>query len=799
MRILISVGLIIAAALFLYSDFVVKNKTFNPTDIQAFRNSAQVSLAYKEANPDVDEVLWNPNMFGGMPNFMINYSGKVDFIDSMILRITRGLPHQFVYTILFAIFIFTLIYSLTRQWEVATVLAIISVFLPNYVSLYEAGHNTKAHTTIFFGGMLYTFIRTLDTRNWIWALAFSLFTLFSLRSGHPQIFYYSVLSLFGFGVYYLASDKYGHTWTQKAQVTGLFAAGILLAVAVHATVVLPVREYAELTIRGGGGGNQSAGTTGLSHAYANSWSFHPGELLTLLNPSYFGLDHSRGTGALYWGWMPFTSTSYYMGVILVPLAVIGLIREWAKPKIRGLVIVMMIAMVIAFGKHNFIPYLNEFMLDYIPFYNKFRSPNVSMSFVQVILFIFAGFGIKQLIEHKSELTRLTLIVFGSVMGIMLISILAQSSMSFAHDVDVRRYGQNVNQVIALRQDLFADSMLKSLGILAVGAVMIFLYITERVKLIPTLIVIGLISSFDLLSFSTPYFKRTVTQSAFTGQFGVKRQTDEFLLKDTEQFRVLPMGQMFGGDTHWSYYHENMGGYSAAKLSNLQTILEKGRLEQLPNFSIASTLNIKYLLYRVQNQQQLNQINRQLQSVGLKFKHLDQQTGVLTYLNPGYVKRLWVPDSVVQQDVNTQLESIQKPGWNPKSLGFVDATVTTTQPDSFAFQKKMYDVHTQEYTVTLDRDGYVFVSEIYYPNGWKAWIDDQPVEIKQANFINRAVRVPAGTHTLRFVFEPDTYTMARTVTQISVWIYILLILFAVYLKKDELLTRLNSISESFKKG
>ena len=61
----------------------------------------------------------------------------------------------------------------------------------------------------------------------------------------------------------------------------------------------------------------------------------------------------------------------------------------------------------------------------------------------------------------------------------------------------------------------------------------------------------------------------------------------------------------------------------------------------------------------------------------------------------------------------------------------------------------------EYDYTAAKDGIAVFSEVYYPYGWKAYIDGQPTDHFRANYTLRALNVPAGQHHIRFEFRPDT--------------------------------------------
>jgi uncharacterized membrane protein YfhO len=78
----------------------------------------------------------------------------------------------------------------------------------------------------------------------------------------------------------------------------------------------------------------------------------------------------------------------------------------------------------------------------------------------------------------------------------------------------------------------------------------------------------------------------------------------------------------------------------------------------------------------------------------------------------------------------------------------------------------YQPNKLQYESNSQKEVLAVFSEIYYPKGWKAFIDDTEVEIIRANYILRALKIPAGNHKIEFRFEPKAYSIGNTVMWIS---------------------------------
>jgi hypothetical protein len=233
----------------------------------------------------------------------------------------------------------------------------------------------------------------------------------------------------------------------------LLAGAIAVGLCIASYLYLSAHEYLQFSNRGGG---KEGVVGGLTWDYATNWSIHPLELITLLIPSFFGL-----VSPYYWGWMPFTSSSIYVGIIPIIFAILAITYRREKMTIF-LSILTLIVILISFGKH-FAVY-DQFLFDYLPYFNKFRSPSTILHLLPFTLGILGAFGYKLIVDTRQDsqaavkLGRILLFALFAFAGALILATLLKSSVfeSLSNSMLVKdgeiqqyqqQYGQRTPQVI----------------------------------------------------------------------------------------------------------------------------------------------------------------------------------------------------------------------------------------------------------------------------------------------------------------------------------------------------------------
>ncbi len=777
-------------------------------DTVRWMSMAKAMLSYQAETGD--PALWSPNMFAGMPGFMISYGTRIvqaDIVTSWLRSFIW--PSSHLLLLLFGVYV--LVWTLGRN-KLSSVFSAVAFGLTTYLAILLAtGHNSKFIALAWAPWLLVAFAYVLSKPSLRAGLLFAAAAALNLRAGHVQITYYV---LFLAGVWWVGEGiRAGRAgeFGGFLKSTLWLAAGGALALVMVAQPYLAYAEYKHFTIRGAAPGGVEGG---LSWAYAMAWSQGVGELLTVLVANAYG-----GGGSLYWGPKSFTGGPHYFGSLTVILAVLAIVRRrdaltWIFASAGFLMLIF------ALGE-NF-PLLNRPMFDYFPLFSAWRVPETWMSVVALVTAILAGFGLSGLasgksLEAESAEKKRFFAVFGAGIGLLLILLTLQDTMMdfkrpgeeaqifrqfqmqypdiTASDTQVQRViAQEIGSRQAGRRAVFQKDARRSLLFLAAGFIIILL--VQRRRLPAWLGVVGLILliSLDLGGVGRRYVHEGVlTRSADAGEEVPKYAFDDFILDRVEEaggpghFRVLSLefGQDPSTNARPSFFYESLGGYHGAKLRVYQDFLEQILFDPSTNGlnpRAVDMMNTRYLIGA-----------RAPADYTMVFQ--DDASGNAVFENSRALPRAFFVGRAEILDTPSDVwNRLRSDSFDPaESVILMSDTGKEGSPlDSFSVARARLVVHTPreiEWEIETDADRWLVVSEVYYPAGWVATLDGSEIPIEQANYLLRAVFLPAGEHTLRMAFNPASHTMGVLVAGIStLFVYgTLFFLFAIWLyrrkKKD----------------
>ncbi len=789
----VCVAALLILALVFYGPALFSGKDLVGGDTRQWRATAESMLDYRQTTGE--EPLWANNVFAGMPGFVISPPPKVpqvDIVPNWVRRIAWPASHF----VLLLIGAYALIWFLCRD-KLSALLTACAFGLTTYLPvILVAGHNTKFISLCYAPWLLLAFVYTLRRPGMLAGLLFAVACSIQLRAGHIQITYYVVMVA---GIWW-ATEAVGALRAGRmrpfAMSTCALVLGAAAALLMVAEIYLPAWEYKAYSIRGMTAGGAPGG---LDWSYAMSWSQGPAELLTLLVADAFG------GASLYWGPKPFTGGPHYVGAIVLLFAAVALWRVRTLP-VRALGVAAGLMILFSLGRH--LELVNRPMFDYFPLFDSFRVPETWLIAVALTVAILAGFGLAHVVSPEPDIQARkkkwkAILGITGVLVVLVVGLLAGKQALFSFErsgeaAQVREYvaGQMqrpVNdpqvvrtadqliqeQLVPPRAEAFSKDAARTLVVLLLAGLLIALYSRRKM---PAWVMQGLmllLVVIDLGGVGRRHFNEDRLSPAGPREARVATyDVDRFLLQERDraggsgQFRVLSLEQE--DQTHNgrpSFHHESLGGYSGAKLRLYQDFLDNMLWDPatgLPAQNALDMLNTRFVI-------------ADSPLPGLTEVFRGEQTGLLVLENPRVLPRAYlVGQAEVILDAPEAWSRLRSSSFDPHT-----AVVLTAPPESeiapldsastSSVMMSRYGPREMSWEVGTDAPRLLVISEVFYPAGWKAWIDGVETSILRANYLLRGVHVPAGDHTVTLRFDPYSYRFGRVLSVATTSIVYLLLL------------------------
>jgi len=779
--------LLFVIASVLYFSPILQGKQIKQHDISQY---VGMSKQHKDFNKkDNIETYWTDAAFGGMPTYQLgakyphNYIKKLD-------SLLRFLPRPADYVFLYFICFYVLLLVLKVDWRYALLGSFAFGFSTYYLVILGAGHNSKAHAIAYFplvlAGIFLVFRKKYLLGFILTAVAMGL----ELSANHFQMTYYLLLLVLVIGLVYLV-DAFKKKEVKHFFVSvGIMAVAVTLALGLNATNLMATSEYAkestrsksELTINPNGSPKEL--TDGLGKEYITHWSYGIGESLNLFVPGLYGgsnnepiaknavvvkkmqrmfgistKDAQEFAGQLmYWADQPGVSGPAYIGAVVIFLFVLGLflvkgpLKKWILFG-GGLILLL------SWGK-NF-SLLTNFFIDYVPLYDKFRAVSSMQVIVELVMPILAIFGLHKFVnnyEQKEEKLKALKYTVGITAGLaIMFYVLKGSLFDFVGNRDgmlLENYGPDFLKMIKeQRESLFTTDVLRTLVFVLLSAVTLWMYLKDKVKENVVLLIFGCLLIFDLVGVD----KRYVNSEDFVSARQVNEpfqisKADAQIKEDTSHYRVLDFSSNPFSDARTSYFHKAFGGYHAAKPKRAEDIFEFYVSKN--NIGVVNMLNIKYIIQ--DNKGQLVALNNPYTNGNAWF--VDELKTVAS-----------ADEEIVLLDsLNLKKQAVVQLGDRERKSNY--------KTDSLASINLMsYKPNHLVYETSNSNDGVAIFSEMYYKNGWNAYIDGELKPHFRANYLLRGLEVPKGKHTIAFKFEPQVIKTGSSIALASSIGLILLVL------------------------
>ena len=809
---------IIAIISFLVLTFAFLSPVFSGKDIfggdtQSYMGMAQEANAYNETHDD--QTLWTGSMFSGMPTYQIcmKDDNSIISLTDDALRILPG-PTYRVFLYLVGFYILLIAFGLSPYWAIAGSIAF--AFGSYNLIIIVAGHNTKAVAIAYMAPIIASiFLGFKKEKPYLGATLLALFLGLGLYANHIQIIYYTLFIAIILGISEIVFAIKEKTIKKFLTSIGFLCLGAILAVGLNATRLITTAEYSKHTMRGDSNGLtiiESGDKHGLDIDYITAWSYGIDETFTLLIPDFKGgashtyLDADSHTAQkmgqitgfrktnkdlsnadkerlartgnprnlaelmyiqpmpTYWGTQPFTSGPVYAGAIVCFLFIVGCILVPNKQR-WWLISATILGILLSWG-HNFMPF-TEFFVNYVPLYDKFRTVSMTLTISCLCMVILAFLGVKELISNdvdsKKKLKSLY-IGAGITGGLCLLFTLIPSLAGDFTSTSDNSYGSSysfLTETLPLdRAEMLQSDALRSLIFIALAFALLFFYVKGKIKAIVASVALIVLCAADMIPVAHRYLnERSFVKKEAKNKPFTASDADKYILADkSEEFRVLNLTVDIFNSSAPSYFHKNVGGYSAVKLRRYQELIEVHLSKEIRDFTSSlrtiSTLGEAEEIFK--KTPVLNMLNT---------KYVIYTPQAMPISNPYKMSNAWLVDNI--NLVNSADEEILSLGLDSLTNTVIVDKSTENAPNDKKYNSAngkieliKYEPNSMTYKFTSTEDQLAVFSEVYYPDGWNAYIDDEEVPYFRANYLLRAMELKAGDYTIEFRFEPKSYDIGK---------------------------------------
>ena len=764
---------------------VLKGKKILQNDIVQYSGMSKELKDYR-LNYE-KETYWVNNAFSGMPTYQLGAKFPHNYVKKLDLLI-RFLPRPADYLFLYFIGFYFLMLSLKIEYRLAVLGALSFGFSTYLIIIIGAGHNAKAHAISYMPFVLGSIIYVVRKKYIIGFVLTAIFLALQLTANHYQMTYYLMFIVIFMAIWFVIKCVKDNDRIHLIKTIVVLFTSLVFSLLMNSSNILTTMEYSKESTRGNSsfltinpdGSLKENFSKGLDREYITQWSYGVFESLNLFipkivgggssekldsNSSFYQILRKSGYSPLesnqivknsptYWGNQPFVEAPAYVGIAVFFLFVFSVFlyrgnhRSWLLASI-------ILSLLLSFGK-NF-SFLTDLFINYFPVYDKFRAVSSIQVILELCIPIMTILGLSSLFSDKIMIkSKIRALNFTGMIFLLILIILylIKGFLPFSGISDQFLGETFVEALIEDRKKIYVSQLLKSFFFISIIYSLVFLFIKEKLKKNYFIVLLAIIISTDLILFSKNY----VNDENFVDAVNVENPYNldkvyKSIIDDKSDYRVLDLTE---NSTKPNYFFNSINGYHAAKLGRYNDVMDfylnKNHLNTL------SMLNTKYIIFNQEGEKQI-------------FKN-EFSSGSAWF----------VKENINVSDDDQEIKSLDTLNYKEISVSqSFESKKYYNNASSIVVAEKKSDYI--RYDVSTDDAGLIIFSEIFYPKGWKSYVNDEEVTIERFNYILRGLEVSKGNHKVEFIFDPQIVKLSSNISLFSTLGFMLLILVMILKRKN----------------
>ena len=751
-----------------YFSPILKGEKIYQNDIVQYTGMAKEQNDFRNLNDS--ETYWTDSAFSGMPTYLLGAKYPHNYIKKIDLFL-RFLPRPADYLLLYLINFYVFLLVLKMDYKLAFLGSVFFAFSTYLIIIIGAGHNSKAHAIAYMplvlAGIILVFNKSYYTGFFITTLGLGL----EICANHFQMTYYLMFIVVLLGLYYLFNFYKRKLLKEYFKSIAILFSALFFSIALNASTIMSTYEYSKQSTRGlneitiSPDGNQIQ-SDGLDYDYITEYSYGFFESINLFIPRVIGggsvekLDsdsesfkYFKSIGAntiqardatefspTYWGSQPIVEAPAYIGIVVFFLFILSIFLVSNRNK-YWLLSSIIISLLLSYGKN--LSFLTDIFINFFPFYNKFRAVSSIQVILELCVPVLAVYSLHTII-HKNITTKVlktalnkTLAVFVILVIGLYLSIDLFDFRGVNDSLYVDAYGPGYLDALKLdRIILFKSDLFRTFTYVILSFLILSFYRKKIISSNLLIILFLIIGSYDLVGFNHNYVNSDNFVKSKNVEVPYKANKADFsILNDKSKFRVL---DLTSNSTKASYFHNSVLGYHAAKLSNYDALLKFYISKN--HMPVLNMLNVKYFISKNDNDEFEAYVNEDANG------------------NAWFVENIYKVDS--QNEAILSLDSLN-----------LNKSVVSTKIRSQKF--KILDNSTinlvefksnyLKYTASNNEDGYAVFSEIFYPHGWKVYVNGTETNFDNVNVALRGLYLNKGNNTIECYFSPDVVNKSSYVS------------------------------------